>query len=202
MPLPAGVKAVWDIGRAYRETTATRQRISINGLWQWQPAENGADHPPAGQWGYFKVPGCWPGITDYMQKDCQTVYTHPSWKDANLAAVTAAWYQRQISVPKAWAGRRVALCLEYLNSSATVYVDGRKAGEIQFPAGELDLTALCSPGSQHVLSMLVVAKPLEEIMLMFNDSNAAKRGGARCRGGACAATFTSPARRRARGSTT
>jgi len=174
--LPAGVKAVWDVGRAYREATATRERISLNGLWLWQPAENQADRVPAGQWGYFKVPGCWPGISDYMQKDSQTLFAHPSWQGAKLAAVTAAWYQRQISVPPEWAGRRVALSLEYLNSSAAVYVDGRKAGDIQFPAGEVDLTALCPPGGKHALSLLVVAKPLHEVMLMFNDTNAVKRG--------------------------
>ena len=78
-------------------------------------------------------------------------------------------------MPKEWAGRRIALGLDYLNSSATVYVDGRKAGEVQFPAGEVDLTSVCTPGGKHVLSMLVVAKPLQEIMLMFNDTNAAKR---------------------------
>ena len=62
--LPKGVSAVWDLGKAYRETTPTRQRISINGLWRWQPAQEKADRVPAVGWGYFKVPGCWPGITD------------------------------------------------------------------------------------------------------------------------------------------
>ena len=49
---------------------------------------------------------------------------------------------------------------EYLNSHAVVYVDGKKAGEMVFPAGEVDLTAACPPGSKHVLSMLVAAVPL------------------------------------------
>ena len=31
--LPSGVKAVWDLDLAYRETTSTRERICINGLW-------------------------------------------------------------------------------------------------------------------------------------------------------------------------
>jgi len=38
-PLPAGVRAVWDIDQAYRETTATREQLCLNGLWRWQPAE-------------------------------------------------------------------------------------------------------------------------------------------------------------------
>ena len=37
-PLPRGVKAVWNLDKAYRETTPTRERICINGLWRWQPA--------------------------------------------------------------------------------------------------------------------------------------------------------------------
>ena len=64
MRLPANVEAVWDLERAQREATETRERICINGLWQWQPAEAGAERVPDGRWGYFKVPGCWPGITD------------------------------------------------------------------------------------------------------------------------------------------
>ena len=70
--LPAGVKAVWDIAKAEHATTPTRERICINGLWRWQPARADAAEVPAKNWGYFKVPGCWPGITDYMQKDSQT----------------------------------------------------------------------------------------------------------------------------------
>ncbi len=173
-PLPAGVRAVWDLTKAHREATPTRERISINGLWQWQPAEK-TDGVPTGRWGYFKVPGCWPGISDYMQHDCQTVYPHPSWKGVRLGEIAAAWYQREISVPSQWAGRRITLAMEYLSSSAMVFVDGKKVGEVQFPAGEVDLTSVCHPGSKHAISLLVVARPLQEIMLMFNDTNAARR---------------------------
>ena len=54
--------------------TDTRERICINGLWRWQPASTEPAQPPTENWGYFKVPGCWPGITDYLQKDSQTLY--------------------------------------------------------------------------------------------------------------------------------
>jgi len=46
-PLPDGVKAVWDLSNAYRETTPTRERICLNGLWQWQPAEYQSQSLPA-----------------------------------------------------------------------------------------------------------------------------------------------------------
>ncbi len=176
-PLPPGVKAAWDLERAHHETTPTRERICLNGLWLWQPAEAQAAAPPLAEWGHFKVPGSWPGITDYLQKDSQTVYPHPAWKDWNnrrLAALTAAWYQREFSIPAPWAGRRVRLHLEYLNSFAEVFVDGRKAGEVRFPSGDLDLTTLCTPGRTHTLQLLVVALPLKGLMLSYTDSASAR----------------------------
>ncbi len=172
--LPPGVKAVWDLAKAHRETTSTRERISINGLWRFQPADSGSEQPPAGNWGHFKVPGCWPGITDYMQKDCQTVFVHPRWKDAKLGELMAAWYQREIALPDGWAGRRIALSAEYVNSYAAVFLDGKRAGEIRFPAGEVDLTPHCRPGGKYLLSMLVVSLPLKAVMASFGDTAAPK----------------------------
>ena len=174
VPLPKGVKAVWDLDKAYHETTPNRERVSINGLWRWQPTDPKLAQVPDDRWGYFKVPGCWPGITDYMQKDSQTVHRHPGWQDENLATVAAAWYQRKITIPASWTGRRIALTIETLNSYAAVYVDGNRLGEIRYPAGELSLTAACRPGKTHVLSLLVVAMPLRGVMLSYNDSNSAR----------------------------
>ncbi|HXT41921.1 MAG TPA: glycoside hydrolase family 2 TIM barrel-domain containing protein [Candidatus Angelobacter sp.] len=172
--LPAGVKAVWDASKAYHETTPTREWICLNGLWRWQPAEAKAEQVPAGSWGFFKVPGCWPGITDYLQKDSQTLYAHRTWKDVKPGGISAAWYEREFSVPDNWAGRSIALHAEYLNSFAAVFVDGVKAGEIHFPGGDLDLTAVCRPGAKHRLSLLVVALPLKGVMLSYTDSASAR----------------------------
>ena len=77
-------------------------------------------------------------------------------------------------MPEGWAGRRIALAADYVNSIAMVFVDGKHAGEIRFPGGELDITAMCSPGKKHVLSMLVVAVPLSAVMLSYTDTAAAR----------------------------
>jgi hypothetical protein len=172
--LPAGVKAVWDLDRAFREKTGTRERVCLNGLWRWRPARATADSVPAGGWGYFKVPGFWPGYDSYIQEDCQTLHVHPDWKNTDLRDLGAAWYQRGITVPEGWAGRRITVSAEYLNSFAVVYVDGKKAGEMRFPAGETDLTGVCRPGSKHVLSLLVVALPLKGVLLSYSDTNSAR----------------------------
>ena len=63
------------------------------------------------------------------------------------------------------------MSVDYLNSVATVFVDGKKIGKLHFPAGELDLTAAVQPGGKHVLSIFVEALPLKETMLAFNDTN-------------------------------
>ena len=172
--LPPGVQAVWEPDKAYHETTATRERICLNGLWQWQPAGAQAKDVPSEAWGYFKVPGCWPGITDYMQKDCQTVYAHPAWAQQKMSSVSAAWYQREITVPDSWAGRRVLVSIEYLNSYAAVYLDGQQVGEARFPGGEVELTQASKAPGKHVLSLLVISLPLKGVMLSYTDSASAR----------------------------
>jgi beta-galactosidase len=174
-PLASGVKAVWDLGKAHREKTDTRERVCLNGLWRWQPGKEAADSVPAGGWGYFKVPGFWPGNSSYIQEDCQTLHAHPEWKDTDLRGTTTAWYQRDLTVPEGWTGRRIALWAEYVNSFAVVYLEGKKVGEIRFPAGEVDLTAACRPGRTHVLSLLVTAMPLKGVLLSYVDTNSARR---------------------------
>jgi len=169
-PLPPGVKAVWDLGKAYRESTSTRERVCLNGLWQWQPAEAQSVQVPTGEWGWFKVPGSWPGITDYMQKDCQTVFAHPGWRVSSVECPHGAWYQRKFTVPAGWEDRHISIRAEYVNSYAAVFVDGRRAGEIRFPGGELDVTAVCRPGATHMLSLLVIAMPLEDVMRSYSDT--------------------------------
>lgn len=195
--LPPGVTAVWDLAKAQHETTPTRERICINGLWRWQPADAAAaDGVPTDGWGYFKVPGPWPGINNWLQKDCQIVYPHPAWQEQNLGALTAAWYERELTVPPAWVGRRISLDVEYLHSYARVYVDGTEAGELRFPAGELDLTDACRPGATHRLSMLVLAMPLRGVMLSFNDTASAREvQGSVARRGLCGDVYlvSSPA---------
>lgn len=154
-PLPPGVKAAWDMSKAYRETTPTRQRICINGLWRWQPVKVKGDQPPTGNWGYFKVPGPWPKTTWRRSQESQLHYPHPSWKDVDLSTVELAWYQREVDVPKEWAGRRIVLEAQYVNTSGVVYMDGKRAGEIRPRGGKVDLGQLCRPGRKQMLAIIV-----------------------------------------------
>ncbi len=170
VPLPSGVRAVWDMDLAWRDRTPTRERISLNGLWRWQPSTSASIEVPSGGWGFFKVPGCWPGITDYLQKDCQTVWKHPQWESRALSSVRAAWSERDFTVPAAWAGRRITLTLENVNSVAEVWIDDRRVGDVRFPGGEVDLSGAVRIGQPQRLSVLVRAVPLKAVMQSNRDT--------------------------------
>jgi len=174
MSLPSGVQAVWDLAKAQHETTLTRERICINGLWRWQPADVASAEVPTEHWGYFKVPGSWPGISNYMQKDSQTVHAHPAWKGRRLSEISAAWYEREVSIPAHWTGRRISLNIDTLNSYAQAYINGQPAGVCRFPGGEVGLTTLCRPGQTYRLSLHVLAMPLQGVMRSYTDTAAAR----------------------------
>ena len=190
--LPEGISAQWEFSKAFHETTATRERICINGLWKWQPGTPQSNMLPVANWGYFKVPGYWPGTTNYMQKDSQRMFTNPAWSKQSMGNLGVAWYQREISIPKYWMNRRIILSVDYLNSSAVALIDGAKVGEMLFPSGELDLTSICLPGKKYILSMKVTALPLSDVVAVFSDSNAPRQGkGEVERRGLCGDVFLS-----------
>ncbi|MFM1943147.1 MAG: hypothetical protein RI897_2129 [Verrucomicrobiota bacterium] len=172
--LPTNIVANWNLQDAQRDITPTRERVCLNGLWQWQPGTPEDATPPASDWGWFKVPGPWPGITDYMQKDSQTLHPHPAWNNLRISDITTGWYQRTLTIPSNWDARQIDLQLNVLNSLATVFLDNQHCGEIQFPGGELNLTRFCTPGQTHQLSILVVALPLKGVLLSYSDSASAR----------------------------
>src|SRR5262249_23765176 len=96
------------------------------------------------------------------------------WKEIKLSGTSAAWYEREFSIPAEWTGSTIQLDVAYLNSFASVFVDGVKAGELHFPGGGLDLTTVCRPGANHRLSLLVVALPLKGVLLSYTDSASAR----------------------------
>ena len=158
--LPEGVKAVWDLDKAYRDATGTRERICINGLWRFKPASHADEACPGfdEDWRYFKVPGTWPLEPGRKENGrSQRFFGPEGWKE-KLSDVQMAWYSREITVPAQWEGRRIALWAAWVNSRAKVFIDGRAAGEIDFPGGEVDLTGTCRPGATHQLAILVIAQ--------------------------------------------
>ena len=157
--LPAGVQAAWDTASAWQQQTPTRGRVCLNGLWRFHPVDlRQTDLPAAGTgWGYYKVPGTWtPGNA------CMTPLGPDIWEDQlDLNKTDAAWYQRRVSIPARWAGRRILIALDNLKQTARVLVDGQEAGQVLWPGGKVDITRLAKPGGEQELSVYVLALPLE-----------------------------------------
>ena len=157
------------------DKTATRERVCLNGLWRWQPAKDATDAVPEGRWGYFKVARLLAGTLQLHPGGLPDALSPSELEEREPRERHAAWYQREITVPDDWTGRRIALSAEYVNSFAVVYVDGKKAGEMRFPAGEVDLTAMCQPGKDALAQSLVVAMPLKAVLLSYTDTNSARK---------------------------
>jgi hypothetical protein len=80
----------------------------------------------------------------------------PFWLTPDLYYVGPAWYQKKVTIPSSWEGRRVVLFLERAHWETRLWVDGKEAGmqnSLSTPH-EYDLTSLLSPGT-HVLTIRV-----------------------------------------------
>lgn len=69
----------------------------------------------------------------------------------------AAWYEREVTVPAAWAGKTIALFLERAHWQTRVWVNGQAAGSresLSVPQ-RYDLTGLLRPGGKNTIRIRV-----------------------------------------------
>jgi len=105
--------------------------IPLDGLWQF------ASKP--GLWAKIRVPGDW------------------TMQGFSVAPNTAAEYAKTFDIPGDWAGRRIKLRCDGVQSEARISVNGRPAGEHQggFTAFELDITKFVRPGRPNAIRLAV-----------------------------------------------
>lgn len=80
----------------------------------------------------------------------------PFWLQPDKHYVGPAWYQRTVTIPETWRGKRIVLFLERCHWTTTVWVDGEQAGSADSLSAphEYDLTAHLAPG-EHRLTVRV-----------------------------------------------
>jgi len=68
----------------------------------------------------------------------------------------AAWYQKQITIPKAWAGKKISLSLERVLWESTIWIDGRQiASQDSLVTPHVyDITKFATAG-EHTLSIRI-----------------------------------------------
>ncbi|OHB67988.1 MAG: hypothetical protein A2V70_09865 [Planctomycetes bacterium RBG_13_63_9] len=85
----------------------------------------------------------------------------PFWLQPERHYVGPAWYQRVLTIPDAWQGKRIMLRLERCHWETTVWVSGRRVGSCNSLSTphEYDLTYALVPGAEdrgeHLLTIRV-----------------------------------------------
>ena len=173
-PLPAGAPSdPWSLDGAWKTSSATRTRWSLNGLWGFRPALTndaaGVAPGPEGNWGWGKIPSVWNSPNSWGYKG-QEVWLSDWFEDHGIKSFEKdrAWYRRDFEMPAEAAGKRVVLTFTMLQTRAVVYVDGARAAEVTFPGGEADITAFAKPGKRQSVILDVTAYPLNPTTLDFN----------------------------------
>lgn len=116
-----------------------------------------------------------PGTTETNQKGPENTVRELGGLTRLRKFEGAAWYQREIEIPAAWAARRVELRLERTKYTQ-VWLDGRPLGEQRlFTAAQVyDLTATATPG-RHRLTVMVDNRverlPFTPNVHQFNSDN-------------------------------
>jgi beta-galactosidase len=149
--LPADQQA--NFGKAdVQRISDTRDEMSLNGVWKFVPATGDNAREPKAGWGYIKVPANWKDDASFVARGQGRAWQQ--WKPDELAA---AWYERPLKVPAAWAERAVVVDIDRVSTDAVVYVDGQEAGNVTWPAGQVDVTKFVKPGTEQTLRLRVIA---------------------------------------------
>ena len=122
-----------------------RQKICLNGVWDFAAAGTSATEIPTDGWGELRVPSSWVGYGP----------VNFSVSSADAAA-NHAWFRRTFFVPKDWSdGRRVKLLFLDLDWAHKVFVNGDLVDE--YPAMrlcfEVDITSHVKFGEDNVLTV-------------------------------------------------
>ena len=126
--------------------------LSLAGEWRFRldPDDLGLT---AG-WASSTLPDCihLPSSTDEQGYGTRTIGAAVGRLTRVYEYVGPAWYQRDITIPAAWAGKRITLLLERCHWETQVFVDGQPAGTRNslVTPHEYDLTPYLAPGAHRL----------------------------------------------------
>lgn len=152
------------------DLSPTRSRVILNGLWQFAPdATTAAPQADSPEWGLKHVPGAW--ANDHWRMQLRgSIHQEGQgdrWQDVKWKEVASAWYRRDLAIPAAWEGSAILLAFERVSTDATVFINGKEVGQVEWPFGEVDITEAVTPGETANLEVRVVATTDAEEVLRF-----------------------------------
>ncbi len=119
----------------------TRGAILLNGEWQFSSPD--AKDLPA----MIRVPGSW-----------SANQTSPIASGVTAPALVTGVYRRTVALPAEWAGRRITLDLRRVSTEATVRVNGKDCGRVEWPYGAVDVTTAVRAGANAEIEITVTAR--------------------------------------------
>ncbi|WP_321472195.1 sugar-binding domain-containing protein [uncultured Paludibaculum sp.] len=134
-----------------------RERVDLNGSWQFRldPANEGLAQKwfsaPGQFTGKIAVPGAWQA-QGFGQPSAQLRHNFEG----------TAWYQRSVTIPASWNGRRTVLRLGGAHRRVTLFVNGVElGGHDGFSAPfEFDISSAVKPGGENSIVLRIENPPV------------------------------------------
>lgn len=136
----------------------------LNGEWLYQPANGKAEAAPdTTAWGKIRVPGAWATHNTWWTRvrGISLKGTGPSW-NVDMSMLNKSWYERSVMVPENWKGKTVELEIERVSTDAVIFINGNKAGNVEWYSGKVDITPWVQWGKENKIRILVVATPEQD----------------------------------------
>ncbi len=156
------------------KTSENRSEMIYNSAWKFTP-KFAKDKKSSS--GYIYVPGAWTIRHSWKRPLLGGIIEYPkdkSWNKNSLKNCYAATYERTIFIPESWKGKSIVLEIDRVCTDAVVFINNRKAGQIYWPAGTVNLTKFVKPGKNYQLKIDVVAQSDREFVENFNNYDGKK----------------------------
>lgn len=160
------MKRIFFLSLAFAACTAAAEPIreKVEKHWDAWPTRGAAESipdVPAPQWGKWHF---WNGQW-WARQMFQPEAKGPSWdpppagRGGNWSGYDSVWLRARRPIPAEWKSRRVSFEQNGIRGCrVVVFVNGRRAGEIKEPAGDVDVAPLLRYGEVNEFHMLLLGK--------------------------------------------
>lgn len=98
-----------------------------------------------------------PGIMDDYKIGYKSPYRHIDRLTRVYEYMGPAWYQREITIPAEWKGKRIFMYFERTHWLSSIYVDTKEVSKIDYISvpHNHDLTDFVTPGKTHLITVCI-----------------------------------------------
>ena len=98
-----------------------------------------------------------PGITDDYGIGYKSPYRHIDRLTRVYEYMAPAWYQREITIPQEWEGKRIFMYFERTHWLSSIYVDTKEVSKLDYISvpHNHELTDFVKPGKTHLITVCI-----------------------------------------------